>query len=155
MAFNAYIFYTSVQLNSLSIINIENFERVMNLKSLFSYEMISELRFPPVNWQSTCMSGQGDLWKMRLLSFSLHQQNCGQAQNEPLCCVASCHLQLPKSCFLKEISQFSGRTTCQHAEQASFQQPLNNRRIALQAFSLQDFPGSYNNLGTAVAHTIK
>ena len=42
MAFSAYIFNTSVRLNSLSINNIENFERVMNLNSLFSYEMISE-----------------------------------------------------------------------------------------------------------------
>ena len=42
MAFNAYIFYTSVRLNSLSISNIETFERFMNLNSIFSYKMISE-----------------------------------------------------------------------------------------------------------------
>ena len=42
MAFNAYIFNTSVRLNSLSISNIENFERFMNLNYIFSYEMISE-----------------------------------------------------------------------------------------------------------------
>ena len=42
MAFNGYIFYTSVRLNSLSISNIENFERFMNLNCIFSYEIISE-----------------------------------------------------------------------------------------------------------------
>ena len=42
MAFNEYIFYTSVRFNSLSISNIENFERFLNLNSVFSYEMISE-----------------------------------------------------------------------------------------------------------------
>ena len=42
MTFNVYIFYTSVRLNSFSISNIENFERFMNLNSIFSHEMISE-----------------------------------------------------------------------------------------------------------------
>ena len=42
MAFNAYIFYPSVELNSLSISNIETFERFMNFNWIFSYEMISE-----------------------------------------------------------------------------------------------------------------
>ena len=42
MTFNAYIFYTLVRLNSLSISNIEKFERFMNLNWIFSYGMISE-----------------------------------------------------------------------------------------------------------------
>ena len=36
------MFYTSVRLNSLSISNIENFERFMDVNGIFSYKMISE-----------------------------------------------------------------------------------------------------------------
>ena len=42
MAFNIFIFYTSVRFNYVSISHIENFERFMNLNSIFSNEMISE-----------------------------------------------------------------------------------------------------------------
>ena len=42
MAFNAYIFNTSVRINYLSISNIENVERFMNIHKIFSYEIISE-----------------------------------------------------------------------------------------------------------------
>ena len=42
MAFNIFIFHTSVRFISMSISHIENFERFMNLDSIFSYEMISE-----------------------------------------------------------------------------------------------------------------
>ena len=77
MAFNAYIFYTSVQFNSLSISNIENFELVLNLNSIFSYEMISE-QFNDVssmNNQAINLSIDRIYYLLRLCNANLHRHN--------------------------------------------------------------------------------